>query len=111
MFKGLKVLLALVLAGMLYVTVVASLDRGVFVAGADLWRDPWFRATLADAYCGFLTFYAWVAYKERSWLARALWFMAIMALGNIAMAVYMLAQLFRLPAGAGIDRLLLRRPA
>ena len=34
----------------------------------------------------------------------------IMGLGNIAVSVYVLATLFRLPAGAGADELL-RRPA
>jgi hypothetical protein len=33
-----------------------------------------------------------------------------MALGNIAVAVYVLEKLFRLPAGAGAEELL-RRPA
>ena len=35
---------------------------------------------------------------------------AILLLGNIAMATYMLIQLFRLPANARIEELLLRRP-
>lgn len=108
MINGLKVLFGAILAVMLYVTVAASLDRGVFAAGSELWPDPWFRATLADAYCGFLAVYAWVFYRERSWAARALWFAAFMALGNIAIAVYVLARLFRLPAGAGAEDLLLR---
>ena len=82
---------------MLAVTTIASLDRGVFEAGADLWSDPWFRATLADAYFGFLAVYLWIAYKERSWGRRVLWFVLLMLLGNIAIAVYVLIQLFRLP--------------
>jgi hypothetical protein len=108
MIKGLKVLFGAILAVMLYVTVTASLDRGVFTAGAELWPDPWFRATLADAYCGFIAFYAWVFYKEPSWTARSLWLVAILGLGNIAMSVYVLIKLFRLPAGAGAELLLLR---
>jgi predicted permease len=70
---------------------------------------PWFIATLFDTYFAFLTFYVWVAYKETSNLARVLWLLAILALGNIAMAAYMLGQLFRLPADAKIEQLLLRR--
>lgn len=106
---GLKVLFTLVLLSMLAVTVLASLDRSVFVAGAELWEDAWFRATLADAYFGFLAVYLWIAYKERSWSRRLLWFGLLMALGNIAIAVYLLIQLFRLPASAGMEDLLLRR--
>ena len=100
MMGWLKALFLAILVLMLYATVTASLDRSVFSAGG-LWSDPWFRATLADAYCGFLTFYAWVFYRERSWGGRTLWFAAIMLLGNIAMALYMLVLLFRMPAGAG----------
>jgi hypothetical protein len=109
MLNGLKVLFGSILAVMLYVTVTASLDRGVFAAGAELWPDPWFKATLADAYCGFLAFYAWVFYREPTWASRAAWFVGIMALGNIATAVYVLVRLFRLPAGATVEDLL-RRP-
>jgi hypothetical protein len=71
-------------------------------------NNPWFVATLFDAYFGFLWFWAWVAYKERSWLSRALWLLLILGLGNIAIATYMLIQLHRLPAGAKIEDLLLR---
>lgn len=108
MVSGLRLLFVAILGLMLYVTGAASLDRGVFTAGGALWPDPWFRATLADAYCGFLTFYAWVFYREPSRAGRMLWFVAIMLLGNIAMALYMLALLFRMPADAGPERLLLR---
>lgn len=44
--------------------------------------NPWAMATLYDAYFGFLTFYAWVVYKERSFVARTLWFLLIMYLGT-----------------------------
>jgi len=110
MVNGLKLLFGAILVVMLYVTVTAVLERGMFEAGGEMWPNPWFRATLADAYCGFLVFYAWVFYRERSWAGRGLWFVAIMGLGNIAVAVYVLAKLFRLPDGAGADELL-RRPA
>jgi hypothetical protein len=59
----------------------------------------WTIATLIDAYYGFITFYVWVLWKEtRAW-PRALWFLAIMLLGNIAMAVYVLRQLARVQPG------------
>ncbi len=105
----LKLLFSLILLAMLAVTTLASLERGVFEAAADLWGDPWFRATLADAYFGFLAVYLWIAYKERTWGRRILWFVLLMTLGNIAIAIYVLIQLFRLPASAGMEDLLLRR--
>jgi hypothetical protein len=51
----------------------------------------------------------WVFYKERGWLARGLWFVAIMALGNMAMASYVLLQLARLEAGQPASDILLAR--
>jgi membrane associated rhomboid family serine protease len=55
-----------VLALMLYVTVSASLQQDIVSATHELWPAAWFRATLADAYCGFLFFWLWVAWREQS---------------------------------------------
>jgi membrane protease YdiL (CAAX protease family) len=99
-----------ILAAMLVVTVAASLHQPLWEwSGLEAEPDRWWTwATLVDAYFGFLTFYAWVFYKETRAVARAAWFVAIMLLGNIAMAVYVLRQLAQLPAGAPASRLLLR---
>ena len=94
---------------MLAVTTWASLDRSVWVAAVDLWRDPWGRATLFDTYWAFLTFYCWLAYKERSWASKLGWLVGILLLGNIAMAIYMLIQVFRVSATAKIEEVLLRK--
>ncbi len=107
---ALLVLFGGILAAMLLVTVTASLQQplwewGGLSAEPDRW---WTYATLADAYFGFLTFYAWVFYKETRFAARAGWFSAIMLLGNMAMAVYVLLQLSRLRPGQPVARLLLR---
>lgn len=109
MLNLLKVLFMAILVTMLWVTISASLDRGVFDAAADLWPDPWFRATLADAYFGFLTVYVWVAYKERTLLARAVWLVAFLGLGNIAIAVYVLIQLVKARRGGSLQSVLLRQ--
>jgi hypothetical protein len=100
-----------VLIAMLGVTGWASAVQPLWQTPRSLLLHPWFIATLFDCYFGFLTFYLWVAYRECSWLARALWLVAILALGNIAMSAYMLLSLWRLPADAPLDRLLLRREA
>ena len=81
-----------ILIGMLAVTVRASLVRSVLDNG-PLMRDVWFQATLADAYFGFVMFYVWVFYRERTISRRAGWFVGIMLLGNIAMATYALLAL------------------
>ena len=107
----LKFLFTLILLAMLAITTMASLDRGVFQALGDLWTDLWFKATLMDAYFGFLTFYVWVAYKERSNRARILWFTLIMCFGNIAMAIYVLIQLFRMTPDEPMETLLTKKVA
>lgn len=99
-----------ILAIMTIATVSASLARPVWDNGALL-RDPWFVATLCDAYCGFLTFFAWVAYREQSMISRLLWFVAIMLLGNFAMASYVLLGLFRLAPDQPVSAILLRTSA
>jgi hypothetical protein len=108
MRRFLFVLFYAIFAAMIAVTVTASLERGVFTALADLGSDAWFRATLADAYFGFLTFYCWVAYREETWAGRIVWLVAILCLGNIAMSVYAVACLWGLPAGAPLWQVLLR---
>jgi len=106
MKTALAVICCLVLAVMLYVTVSASLQQDIVSATRELWPDPWFRATLADAYFGFLFFWLWVAWREQSAAKGVLWFVLIMTLGNIAMAGYLLLQLKRWQPAESIDSLL-----
>ena len=106
--RFLKLLFIAILIGMLIVTIKASMFESVFNAGRIL-NEPWVIATLWDAYCGFITFYVWVCYKETKWWSRILWFVLIMSMGNIAMAVYVLIQLFCLPEGATMKDLLLTK--
>lgn len=96
-----------VLVTMLGVTSWASLHQplGAFVR-SPLLRDPWVIATLCDAYWGFIAFFVWAAWKEQSLGARVLWFIALIALGNIAIAAFMLAELFSVSAGEPTDEAL-----
>lgn len=84
-----------VLAVMLFVTVSASLHQDILAAIRLLWPDPWFRATLADAYFGFLFFWLWLAWRESSVGSSLAWLVLIMLLGNFAMAGYLLLELRR----------------
>jgi len=97
----LRALFVIVLASMLWVTSWASMHQalGAFARGAVI-RDPWVIATLFDAYWAFIAVFIWVAWKEQSLAARVLWFLSLIALGNLAIASYMLAQLFRVSASA-----------
>jgi len=78
---------------------------GGLTTGADRY---WTIATFLDAYFGFLTFYVWVFYKEPRWALRLIWFIAIMALGNIAMSAYVLLQLYRLRPDQDVSAILAR---
>jgi len=78
--------------------VVMTVRTGMQV---PLWKasftgNPWAWATLYDAYFGFITFFCWVAWRERSSGVKIVWFILILTLGNIAMSLYVLIQLFRL---------------
>jgi hypothetical protein len=104
----LRVVFAFVLVAMLGVTAWASNTVALWHTPSAVLGHPWFIATLFDTYFAFLSFWFWVAYKERTIVARIAWLIGILILGNIAMATYMLIQLFRLPADAKLERLLLR---
>jgi hypothetical protein len=97
MILFLRALFLVILASMLWVTTWAGLQCPLFGIPRSVVTHPWFIATLFDAYWGFVTFYVWVAFKQTSWLSRIAWFVAIILLGNIAMAAYWLRELFRTP--------------
>ncbi len=108
MKTGLKTYFILVLLAMVAVTSWASLHENVVVAVLRMAHEPWGVATFFDCYFAFVAFWLWVAYKENGWIARILWLVAILALGNIAMALYVLIQLWKLPKSGGVDALFQR---
>ncbi len=91
---------------MVGMTIWVSLHKPLWDAGSEFsWaHSPWSVATLFDAYFGFTAFFVWVCCKEHTMRARVLWFVGIMALGNIAMSAYMLWQLFKLKPGERVGR-------
>ncbi|BBM88073.1 DUF1475 family protein [Candidatus Uabimicrobium amorphum] len=93
-------------------TVVATTNiitsENVWASNAVLISNPWALAALLEAYFAFLTFYIWVFYKENSVIAKILWFLFIITLGNIAIAVYMLIQISRWQENEGIEKLVSR---
>jgi hypothetical protein len=104
----LKGLFAAIFLSMVVYTSWASLQQPVtdwrgLIVGPDRF---WTIATLLDAYLGFVTFYVWVCFKERRWLARGIWFVAIMLFGNMAMSAYVLLQLMRLGPGQEASQIL-----
>ncbi len=110
MILFLRLLCFVIIGSMLGVTTWASLHQplGDFARSATF-RDPWVIATLFDAYWAFISFYLWVAWKEQSLPARILWFIAIILLGNLAMAAYLLRELFAVPATGPLNDVFARR--
>ena len=91
-----------VLLAMVGVTTWASLHEGVLAATARMLHDPWSVATFCDAYFGFFWFWLWIAATERSLALKILSLPMILALGNLAMAAYVLLRLARTEPGAGL---------
>ncbi len=89
-------------------TVQTSLKAPLWNSLHSFSNNPWAVATLWDAYFGFITFWVWVAFKEKTIAARILWLIAILCLGNIAMSLYVLIQLFKLKPGQPVQSILVR---
>jgi hypothetical protein len=108
---GLKTVFAAILVALAIYTSWASTQQAVWAwRGLLVPPDRWWTiATLMDAYFGFIIFYAWVFYKERGPAGRLLWFIAIMLLGNMATAAYLLRELSRLGPDEPASAILLRR--
>jgi len=105
---ALKLLFAAIFLWMTVVTIRTSLAVSLWSAWNSFASNPWAVATLYDAYFGFLTFWVWVAYKESTLWSRLLWLVLILGLGNIAMSLYVLIQLFRLKPNQPAEALLWR---
>jgi Protein of unknown function (DUF1475) len=108
MKTALKLLFAGIFVWMTVLTIRTSLAVSLWSAWDSFAANPWAVATLYDAYFGFLTFFVWVAYKESRMWARILWLVLILGLGNIAMSLYVLIQLFRLKPDEPAEAILRR---
>jgi hypothetical protein len=67
--------------------------KGLNVIGGyvTVCSEPWGLATMFDAYFGFLTFWLYVAWRENNNFVRFGWWVALMLLGNFAIAGYALS--------------------
>ncbi len=111
MKTALKLLFGFIFVFMVVMTIRTSMHVSLWGAMPAFAASPWSMATLYDAYFGFITFFCWLAWRERSLGIKIAWFVAIMALGNIAMSAYVLLQLFGLKKEAGVGALFQRKPA
>jgi hypothetical protein len=74
--------------------IIYGFTTGNFGAeGAQLLQMPWGIVTLVDVYVGFILFAMWVVYREASLLAKVAWVVALMVLGNLIAALYVLLAL------------------
>jgi len=88
-----KLLFGFIFLFMVVMTVRTSLQVSLWSALPAFAASPWAMATLYDAYFGFLTFFCWLAWREHSLGVKILWFVLILAGGNIAISFYVLLQL------------------
>lgn len=107
---AMRLVFAVLLLLLLGFVFVASADRGIQGAIAELGSDPWVLTTLVDLYIGIFIFWLWVAYRETRWSLRLAWAAAFVVLGNLGTLLYLLARLFAMDAEDGIIELLLREP-
>jgi Protein of unknown function (DUF1475) len=88
---------SLSLAGLVAMTIgiVAALSTGSFFSeGSALWDLPWGKVTLLDLYVGLAFFGAWIAFREKSKVRTVVWWVALLLLGNLASAVYLVIASF-----------------
>ncbi|MBL0186739.1 MAG: DUF1475 domain-containing protein [Candidatus Obscuribacter sp.] len=109
MITLLKVVYAVVLIVMIAVTAWSGMHESILAVPPVVLNDVWFKATLFDAYFGFMSFFFWICYREKSLALKVFLFFAIVFLGNIAMAIYALVALFHLKPGDGVQKLFARR--
>jgi hypothetical protein len=107
----LKLLFSFIFIFLVVMTIRTSLQISLWSAIPSFAASPWAMATLYDAYAGFITFFCWLAWRERSLGIKIVWFVLIMALGNIAMSFYVLLQLFGLRADESVAALFHQKPA
>ena len=88
----LKAFFPFIFVFMVVMTMRTSLQ--VSICQASSAGTTWAWATLKDAYLGFVTFFCWVAWRERSLAIEIIWFILILLLGYIARSLYVLVQIF-----------------
>jgi len=85
--------------------------KGLNVIGGyvTVCSEPWGLATMFDAYFGFIAFWLFIAWRERSNIARLGWFVALMLLGNFAIAGYALICLLNARAETDLGKIFFTR--
>lgn len=66
------------------------LNGDFFVDGGALFENPWGVMSLIDLYVGFTLFSMWIYFREKTWVAKVSWILAMMILGFFTGALYIL---------------------
>lgn len=88
-------ILSVVLTLVMLATIIYGFTTGDFAEeGSEILGLAWGRVTLIDLYVGVVIFGTWVAVRETSWLVRIAWWAALVVLGNLAAAIYLMVASF-----------------
>lgn len=90
---------AAVVGGML-AAILGALEVGdLATEGPELIASAWGRVTLIDLYLTFGLVWGWIAWRERSPVRAAVWLVATVTLGALALGAYVLGAAVRAEDG------------
>lgn len=69
--------------------VYAFLNGDFGEEASAIWALPWGKVSIVDIYAGLVIFGAWIAVRETSRARIALWWAALVVLGNFAAGLYL----------------------
>lgn len=79
----------LVTASIMVIALIASFSTGEFASeGNQILGLAWGRMSLIDLYVGAALIGGWIAHRERSWPRTLAWWVALVVLGHLASAIY-----------------------
>ncbi|REK24847.1 MAG: DUF1475 domain-containing protein [Actinobacteria bacterium] len=87
---------ALTGAAAMVAAILAGFVSGDFTGeGSAILDLVWGRVTLIDLYIGLGLFAVWIGFREKRPLLRAAWWLALIILGNLASALYVVIASFQ----------------
>ncbi len=78
-----------VTASMAVAIALGSIAGGFGDDASAIWALPWGKVSIIDLYLGLVIFGGWIAIRERSRQATAIWWVALAVTGNLAAGVYL----------------------
>jgi len=80
---------------MAFAVVLGLLSGGFGEEGSAIWALAWGKVTLIDLYVGIVFFGLWVSVRESRPPVVGIWWIALIVLGNLAAALYLVLVSFR----------------